>query len=562
MAEPSCDRTVDVVVVGTGASGLSAAIAAADAGCRVEMFEKSDEVGGTSAVSGGGIWVPGNSHMAELQVEDSREEALAYVRAVTAGREVDPHLLEVYVDRAKEAMDWVEENTPLGFRASEFFSDYYQDKPGAKDRARTLEPLPFPSRERLGEWDEKIRGSRHFPRLTLDEISSDDEAKGGASGSVALSEELLALKAKREREGIRTNGESIVASLLRGALDRSVEVHTGARVDRLTLDADHRVVGVEVETDEGREAIEATCGVVIATGGFEWNEELVRAFLGVPALHPASAPISDGEGLIMGLEAGAAVDNMSVAWAYPTTYDGKATYDGKPFYQQGTPRQEPGCIVVNRAGRRFSNEGVCYMDFGKAHRTYDPVAQTYPNESPVWAIFDQTVRDRIALGDLAPGSPTPEWVMEAETIEELAGKAGIDPAGLADEVAKFNRYVADRHDPDFSRGTVWFEGFSSGGPSPEKSLAPVARAPFYAMAIFDGALGTAGGLKIDENARVRAMRGGFIDGLYAVGNAAASIFGPMYPSGGVTLGPGIMFGYLAGQHLAARLPSTESAVGR
>jgi hypothetical protein len=194
------------------------------------------------------------------------------------------------------------------------------------------------------------------------------------------------------------------------------------------------------------------------------------------------------------------------------------------------------------------------MDFRKRHLDYDPTTQTYPNESPVWMIFDQRVRDRTHSGDLHPGGPTPDWVKEAPTLETLAAQISVDPAVLRAEVERFNQHVDEGADPDFGRGTVWWEGWTSGGPSAEKSLARIDAPPFYAMPLYDGVLGTAGGLLVDEHARVRSMRGGHIAGLYGAGNVVAGIFGPAYPGGGATLGPAITFGYLAGTDAGEREP--------
>jgi succinate dehydrogenase/fumarate reductase flavoprotein subunit len=164
-------------------------------------------------------------------------------------------------------------------------------------------------------------------------------------------------------------------------------------------------------------------------------------------------------------------------------------------------------------------------------------------------IFDRRVRDRIHIADLHPGDPVPDWVHEADDIAALAASVGIDPDALVDEVERFNGYVDASHDPDFGRGTVWWEGWTTGGPSPEKSMARIEEGPFYAMPLFDGILGTAGGLRVDEHGRVRSMRGGVVRGLYAAGNVMASLFGPGYPGGGATLGPAMTFGYLAGRHV-------------
>jgi succinate dehydrogenase/fumarate reductase flavoprotein subunit len=562
------DRVVDVVVVGSGAAALVAATTAFDEGCTVEILEKTDKIGGTSAFSGGMPWVPLNRHMGEAGVEDSREEALTYLREVTHGRAPDPWLLEVYVDHAAEAFDWIESHTALRFRPSRRFSDYYADKPGGKPCARSMDTAPYNAREQLGEWADLVRATPHLPMgLTQDELASAGSAPDprnaylGEEGDASV--DLMTIMTERQEAGITSLGPAMVGGLLRGVLDRDITISLEAAATSLVHD-DGGVTGVLADR-AGREVrIGARRGVVLASGGFEWNDELVRAYLGVPEVHPLSPPHNVGDGLIMALEAGAAVANMSVAWAFPVCYDGHSTYEGRPLSILATPRQEAGCITVNRNGRRFVNEGVTYMDFNKAFRVYDPTTQSYPNASPAWMIFDRHVRDRIHVGDLHPGERVPAWVHEAADIATLARSAGIDPDALVDEVARFNGYVDAGHDPDFGRGTVWWEGWTTGGPSPEKSMGRIEDPPFYAMPLFDGILGTAGGLRVDEHGRVRAVRGGLVPGLYAAGNVMASIFGPGYPGGGATLGPAMTFGYLAGRHLgreAGREPVAVAAAG-
>jgi succinate dehydrogenase/fumarate reductase flavoprotein subunit len=552
MGEHTWDRVVDVVVVGSGAAALTAAVVAADGGCEVELFEKSDKIGGTSATSGGMPWVPLNHHLGEVGVEDSREEALQYLRGLTQGREPDPQLLEVYVDRAAEAFAYIEEHTGAHFTASRTFSDYFADHRGGKPRGRSLDSAPF-AFEQLGEWGDRIRRSPHFPPgLTQDELAGAGSAPDprnvymGADGGATV--DLQQLMSDRAAAGVRTLGEGMIGGLLQGVIEREIPVNTDSPVRRLVRDG-ATVVGVIVEHDGHEVEVGARRGVVLGSGGFEWNAELVRAFLGVPEVRSLTPPANIGDGLVMALEAGASVANMSVAWAYPVTYDGHSTLEGEPLAILATPRQEPGCITVNQGGHRFVNEGVTYMDFGRTHRVYDPTTQTYPNASPVWMIFDQRVRDRTHLADLHPGEPTPDWVKEGETVAQLAGELGIDAKVLVAEIDRFNRYVDAGADPEFGRGSVWWEGWTSGGPSAEKSMARIDAPSFYAMPLYDGILGTAGGLRVDERGRVLAMRGGVVDGLYAAGNVMASPFGPAYPGGGSTLGPGMTFGYLAGRHL-------------
>ncbi len=548
------DSDVDVVVVGSGAAGLSAAVSAAEAGLSVRLLEKAPLLGGTTAVGGGGIWIPGNPHMREMGLDDDRDEAIAYALSTTGGHEPDPALVAVYVDKALEATAFLEATTPAEFFVAEVFSDYYLDHTGSRRLGRTLDNRPYPARDELGEWDARIRRTPHYPALTLDEISrgapGDGDRRGGA-GAAPFGPSTLALAQERREQGIRTLGEALIARLLRGALDVGVAVDTEAPVRRLVLDDDGAVTGVVAEIGGAPHAIRARAGVVLASGGFEWNPDFVRAYLGVSELKPVSAPSNTGDGLVMAQQAGALLGNMTEAWWFPTTGPGTETYDGAPLYQVGTPRGEAGCIVVNRHGRRFANEGCCYADFGRTLRAFDSVAGRQAN-TPAWAIFDRAVRERIELGDLRPGAPVPAWVHEADTLAELAARAGIDPDGLVAEVGRFNGFVAAGEDRDFGRGTLWFEGFTSGGPSPQTALAPIAQPPFYALEIHNGVLGTNGGPRTDEHGRVLAARGGVVEGLYAAGNVAACVFGPGYPAGGATLGPALTFGYLAGRHLATR----------
>jgi len=290
---------------------------------------------------------------------------------------------------------------------------------------------------------------------------------------------------------------------------------------------------------------------VLATGGFEWNTDLVRAFLGVD-VHPLSPPGNRGDGLIMAMEAGAALANMSSAWWYPAMQDPGLSYEGEPLFLLGSGRNFAGSIVVNRHGRRFVNEGATYQDMPKAFQIFDPVGHEYPNQAPVWMIFDQALKDRAVVGTLLPGMPAPDWVDQAPSIRQLAQHIGVDADNLEHTVARFNEHAADHQDPDFHRGTLWFEGFMTGGPNPAGCLRPIDRPPFYALPIYHGVLGTNGGALVDEDARVRRPRGGVIPGLYAAGNAAACVFGPAYPGGGATLGPAMTFGYLAGRHAASQ----------
>ena len=541
-APPRWDREVDVVVLGSGAAGLTAATLAHDGGAEVLLLEKADVLGGTTGVSGGMPWVPMNRHMADVGVDDSREDALRYIRRLTHGREPDPALVEMYVDTAREVVEYLESKTPVRMYAPSTFNDYFEGIPGGKPAGRSIEPVPYDARTELGAWAEKTRTSPHLARLTMEEGAK--YLRGGEAPDF----EMIA---KREADDVRCGGPALVAMLVKGLLDRGVAMETGTAGRDLVV-VDGEVVGVAVEHDGATQMIRALRGVVLACGGFEWNDDMVRAFIG-RELFPLSPPQNEGDGHRMAMEAGAALANMTSFWGQPALLDPNVEFEGNPLYQMGTARSIKGVILVNRNGRRFVNEGVTYQDFPKALGAYDPVALDYPTEN-VWLIFDQTVKDtNVILPSVLPGEPAPEWLTRADTIRGLAEQIGVDPDALEATVARWNEQVAAGEDTDFHRGTVRFETHMSGRfPSPADCLGAVERPPFYAMPLYDGTLGTNGGPRVDEHARVLRHDGSVIPGLYAAGNASASVFGPAYPGGGATIGPALTFGYLAGRHAASR----------
>ena len=540
------DREVDVVVLGSGAAGLTAATLAHDGGATVLLLEKALLLGGTTGISGGMSWVPLNTHMADVGVSDSREEALDYLRGLTMGKHPDDRLLEVFVDTAAEAMEYLEAHTPLRMYAPTFFSDYYADRPGGKPRGRSIESRPYDGRQ-LGDWAMKVRKSPVFPPITMEEGAVSDPAQIDAG-----------LIAKRYEEGILTMGAALVASLLKGLLDRGVELLTETPGEELVVTDDGAVAGVRALRGGKDFFAGARKGVVLASGGFEWNSELVRTFLKGEITHPLTPPDNDGDGLIMAMEVGAALGNMSEAWWYPAMQDPTIEYEGRPLNQLGSGRNMAGSIIVNKRGKRFVNEGTTYMDMPKSFYVFDQVAQDYPNMPPVWMIFDSKLKNRASILTMKPGEEAPSWVDQAPTLRELANRIGVDPDGLEATVERFNGYAAEGVDPDFHRGTFYFENFTGGGADPKTSLAPISNPPFYALPIYYGALGTNGGPRINENGQVYDLRGRLILGLYAAGNVAAGVFGPAYPAGGATIGPAMTFGYLAGKAVA-REPSRDLA---
>ncbi|MGE2716200.1 FAD-dependent oxidoreductase [Mycolicibacterium litorale] len=542
--------TFDVIVVGSGAAGLAAAIAAAKRGASVTVLEKAPQFGGTSAWSGGEAWVPCNRLMDAAGMPDSREAAIAYISSLSNGRQASPELIERFVDTGGEAIEFLSEHSAYQPEIVMANSDYYEGKPGYTTAGRCIAPQVIDSKKLLGDRWATVRDSPHLPALSSEEFAEEwtrrnlpFHARTRENNETAVPD-ARELSKERLATGIRFMGASMVSGLMRGALDAGVELHTNARVDRLLVEGG-AVVGVIVEQDGELRSVHARRGVILASGGFEWNKELTLTYLGVPDVFPISTNTNVGEGLLMGLEVGAAVANMTNPAAIPAIWDEERVVDGQPLGTPSATRTDAGVIIVNQQGRRFANEGICYMDAAKKFKVYDEYTVSYPNETPVWQVFDHTTREK--LWDMEPG-PTPAWVKEGSTIAELAEKIGVDVDGLVDEVATWNRYVDNKHDPEFHRGEIWWEGFMMGGPSPEKNMARIENGPFYAMRLYNGVVSTLGGLKTDTDARVVSSRGHVIDGLYAVGTVAAGIFGDAYPGAGGTLGPNLVFGYIAGTH--------------
>jgi 3-oxosteroid 1-dehydrogenase len=538
------DKVVDVVVLGSGAAGLTAATLAHDGGAEVLLLEKSELIGGTTAVSGGMPWIPLNKHLTDLGVTDTRDEAITYIRRLALGTEPDPALVETYVDTAAEMLDYLETKTPLKMSAPPGFSDYYADQPGGKPEGRSVEPVPFEAGAELGEWASRVRTGPHLPWLTMEE-----------GGKFLTGRDLpdADLAQRRQDSDTRVLGAALVASLFKGLLDREVAVRTGAAAHELVV-VDGAVIGVRISGSDGDKLIGARRGVVLACGGFEWNEQMVAGFIGQEIM-PLSPPHNEGDGHRMAMEAGAQLANMMSFWGQPALLEPGFEIDGRQVPQMASIRSMPGVMIVNRYGDRFVNEGATYQDLPKALATYDPVAVDYPNRPPTWLVFDQRVKDTaVVLPTVLPGQPAPDWIYAASTIAELADQIGVAPERLEATVERWNEHVASGADPDFHRGTFWWEAFMTGGPTPEACMRPVAKALFYAVQLINGTIGTNGGSRIDAGGRVLGANGDPIPGLYAAGNTSACVFGRAYPGGGGTIGPALTFGYLAGRAAAAEEP--------
>ncbi len=534
----------DVIVLGTGGAGLTAAIKAHDEGAKVGVFEKADKVGGTTAWSGGMIWIPNNHHMAELGIDDSADDAHAYLMSLSHGL-INPDLARAYVDTGPEMVQWMEENTPAKFVIVEGFPDYHPEHPfGKPGGGRSLE-CPLFSFDELGDWRDRVTVGYDYGKAP---ITMAESPLGSAVPQVVPEEE----RERRARHDERGSGQALAGRLLKGCLDRGIEPVTNARAVDLIVE-DDRVTGVRIDGDDGSYIANAKGGVILATGGFEWNDEMVRTFLRGPMTSPVSVPTNTGDALKMAMKIGVSLGNMREAWWMPAVKVPGDRGDGREHQHLfAAERARPRSIMVNKHGRRFTNEAANYNAFGAAFHEQDVAKFEYVN-LPCWFVFDQQHLDTYGFINSEPGEPAVEWVTKAPDLADLAQTLGIDADALQNTIEQWNGHCANGKDPDFLRGAsahdTWWGDPSRKG-TPQATLGPIDTGPFYAVEVTSGALGTKGGPRTDSEARVLNLDGEPIPGLYAAGNVMASAMGMTYGGAGGTIGPGMVFGYLAGRHAA------------
>jgi 3-oxosteroid 1-dehydrogenase len=535
---------VDVIVLGTGSAALTAAVTAHGHGASVGLFEKGDVVGGTSAMSGGTVWIPCNDQMTKFGLTDSRDEALTYLRSLSHDR-IDQSLAEALIDTGPEMIRWLEANTPIVFELVERFPDYHPEHPGAKAHGgRSIECPLFPYDE-LGPWAAKVIRSKQMKgNITLNETTLGRGVVGG------VPQEEIDRRALRDERGC---GQALVGRLLKGCLDRGIEPQLEHRAVALTDDGT-RITGVVFDTPDGPRTVTANHGVILATGGFDWDPSLVRSFIRGPLERSVAIETNTGDGLRMAMRAGAALGTMQEAWWVPTI-DTPNEHGDTIAWLVNRERVRPHCIMVNRAGKRFANEASNYNAFGASFHQLDPTSFDYLN-LPAWLVFDDEYLRRGALASFRHGQPTPPWLFSAPTLAELAEHIGVDPTGLQATVARWNTNVAELHDPDFGRGlSVNDIHWGDGTAGPAATLGPLDTGPFYAVRVYPGALGTKGGPRTTTNGQVIDLDATPIAGLYAAGNVMASAMGMTYGGAGGTLGPGMVFGFLAGRHAAQSIPA-------
>lgn len=566
------NSTFDVIVVGSGAGAMLSACRAADNGLSVLVIEKTDRFGGTSAISGGAIWIPNNEKMPSAGVQDSFDEALTYLKACTNGL-VAEQKLRAYLKNAPLMLRYLNKNTHANYEPNAYYADYYQHLPGAKGGARTMDVDQFDAAQ-LGEHFAQLREQSPATLMLGRYAMTTPEAvqlMGRTPGWKRLAAKIILkywldvrwrLKTRRDRK--LTFGNALIAALRKSLLERNVPLWLNTSLQSL-VQQDEKVVGVRVKRQGQDVILRAKHGVILAAGGFERNQTMREKYLPQPsqAQWSATPPVNTGDAIAAGMEIGAKTDLMQHAWFCPTV--------GVPGEekQRGifAERSMPGCIAVNAAGQRFVNESAPYLDFVYAMYASE---QSGVSSVPCYLVFDAAFRRKYPMGPLMPGSVMPdsripkEWfgnlLWRADSLDALAEAIKVDAKGLAQSVTKLNEYAKTGVDLDFARGANEFDRFYS-DPSvkPNPNLAPISEGPFYAMRFDAGDIGTKGGLLTDEYARVLDQDHQPIEGLYCIGNNSASVMGASYPGAGGTLGPAMTFGFVAADDIAVKAQTTHEA---
>jgi 3-oxosteroid 1-dehydrogenase len=525
----SWDHEVDVVVLGSGGAGLTAALSAAAAGASVAVFEKAPTVGGTTAVSGGIVWIP--AHNRSPDGELTPDDALQYLHAQSHGS-MDDTMVETFVRTGPAMLDFVEAHSGLRFEVATGFPDYQPELPGGQPTGgRSLSAAPFDLAQ-LGEWATAITS---FP-ADWSNVGFDAETRARLHAEIDERTSHLCVA-----------GTALIAGLLKGLLDVGVTPQVNARAEHLVAE-NGEVTGVRIALAAGSLSVRARRGVILGTGGFEWDPVLVQAFLRGPMHGAVSPPNNTGDGLRMAMAHGADLGNMGEAWWVPIVQIPGDTIEGKPRSRSvRLERTRPRSIIVNAAGRRFVNEACDYNSMAGAFHYLDPRGG-YVNDRG-WIVFDSVHLQRYGFLGIAPGQPIPDWFCESADLAELAFKTGIDADGLTHTVERWNRHVAAGADPDFGRGSSAYDGYwgdDSATTLAGKTLGPIDTAPYYAVPVSIGAMGTKGGPRTDPDGRVLHVSGEPITGLFAAGNTMAGATGRAYGGAGGTIGPAMVFGYRAG----------------
>ncbi|WP_153099523.1 FAD-dependent oxidoreductase [Paraburkholderia hayleyella] len=571
MSDTKMQRHVfDIVVVGSGAGGMLAACRAADRGLSVVVIEKTGWYGGTSAISGGSIWIPCNHHIAALGSSDSRAAARTYLDACTAGMTPEDKI-DAYLDQAPEMLRYLEARTPVRYQALPSYADYFQKLPGAMPGYRTLDPLPFDG-TLLGDELRHLRppspGTLIGGRIAVTSKEA-HQMFSRSSGYIRLVLGQFgrywfdwSMRVRSPRDRRLTLGNALAGGLRWALFERGVQLWLETPMHHL-LETDGRVTGVQVLRAGQLLNVSARHGVILAAGGFERNQSMRERYLPHPtsAKWSAASPANTGDAIAEGERLGGALALMEHVWGAPTI-DVAGEEKQRALFVE---RSFPGCVVVNARGHRFVNEAAPYSEFVRAmYRDHAGEGASVP----VWMVFDSRFRQKYPCGPIMPASMRPDAfiprrfrdvLVRADTIKALAARIKVDEAGLSGTLRNMARYAVTGIDEEFGKGDNVFDTYyGDPGVKPNPCLAAIDQAPFYAVRIDAGDIGTKGGLVTDAQARVLRGNGAPVEGLYAIGNTSASMMGTSYPGAGSVIGPAMTFGFIAANHIAQQAAAGSS----
>jgi 3-oxosteroid 1-dehydrogenase len=556
------DRSVDLVIAGSGGGGMVAGLAALDCGLEPLIVEKQALVGGSTGLSGGIVWLPNNPLMRADGIADSHEDGLAYLADVVGdiGAPSSPARREMFLTAGYEMINFLMRKGLQLIRCTGW-SDYYPNHKGGNQPGRAIEGIPFDAAE-LGTWSERIQPSLAknygFVVLTNELRSVQYFNRSPRAFAVATKVFLRTNAARIRRRQILTNGASLIGQMLKVLIDLSdgqPPLWTNAAMDDLIVE-DGRVVGARIIRDGALLNIEARKGVLLAAGGFGHNADMRRRYSGDQPNEGqwSIANAGDtGEVLQTAMRLGAKTDLLDEAWWLPSVFIANG---GAAAASLGAGRQRPGAIYVDSTGHRFCNESNSYVEVGKA---------MYANKAvPCWMIFDDGYVRRYVAGTnplkrhLPPELIESGAVKRADTLNDLARQIDLPADELARTIQRFNKFAAKGLDPDFGRGqSAYNDCLGDPGYRPNAAVGPLNRAPYYATRVLPADVGTCGGVITNEHAQVLDEHDRVIEGLYATGNTTATVMGRTYPGAGASIASSMVFGYVAARHAAGRKVAGE-----
>lgn len=560
------DHVVDVLVVGSGGGGMTAALTASASGLDALVIEKSSKYGGSTALSGGGIWVPGAPAQRREGYAPNAAGVVEYLRQITEGLVTEARLRQ-YVESAPRMLEFLERLSPwLEFVWKPGYADYYPELPGGSELGSTINVPPIDLRVLGDDESTLLQPLALAPRgiwLGPKELRSFYRIRQSWAGKAVLLKLIARMvRARVLDERMAAIGQSLVARLRLAMRERGIPLWLDTPLVELLTDADGSVTGALVERNGTRQRIGARGGVILATGGFDhdlaWRKEHLPE---IDQDWSFGNPAAMGDGIRAGQAVGAAADLLDEAWWFPAIQ----WPDGRMQFMLNE-RMMPAQFIVNGEGKRFINEAAPYLDFGHAMIEGQRSGVTH---IPCWLITDHRSFNRYVVGGhlpipKVPGAPVPTgrkipkaWldsgvVKAAMNWDELATEIDVPAEQLRATAARFNELARKGHDDDFNRGDSVYDNYYGDPTLPNPNLYPLGDPPYYAFRIVLGDLGTSGGLRVDEYARVLREDDTVLPGLYAVGNTSAPVMGRSYAGAGATIGPAMTFGFVAAKHVADR----------